>query len=212
MKKKKRKLKAFVLPTLYLLITISIFSGIIFLGSDYQFANKDYDYTTPTIIENIEAVIKEDTNLSEGIISPVEEGVANISIHYYNYKDTEEHQKNSLIFYENTYLPNTGILYSSDSAFDVKTVSSGKVIDIKDNELFGKVVVVEHSKSLKTYYYGLDEIEIEKDSNINEGTIIGKSKNNSIMNTKNTFLLEAYHNNELINPESIIGTKIEDYE
>ena len=38
------------------------------------------------------------------------------------------------------------------------------------------------------------------------------SKTNEIMNNKKSFLLEVYHNNELINPESIVGTKITDYE
>ena len=32
------------------------------------------------------------------------------------------------------------------------------------------------------------------------------------MNNKKTFLLEVYYNNELINPETFIGTKITDYE
>ena len=41
---KKRKLKGFVLPTLYMLITISIFTSIIFLGSSVNLKNKNYDY------------------------------------------------------------------------------------------------------------------------------------------------------------------------
>ena len=40
---KRRKLKSFVLPTLYLLITITIFVGVIFMGRDIALTNKDYD-------------------------------------------------------------------------------------------------------------------------------------------------------------------------
>ena len=52
-KLKKRKLKGFVLPTLYMLITISIFTSIIFLGSSVNLKNKNYDYGINALKENV---------------------------------------------------------------------------------------------------------------------------------------------------------------
>lgn len=207
---KKRKLKGYVLPTLYLLISIAIFTGVILLGSDYEFANKDYNFVTEILDKNVVPVMNEveDTEL---IASPVLEGKAEIAIHYYNYKDNEELQRNSLIYYEDTYMPNTGVLYTSDEAFNVMSAYNGKVIDIKEDEFFSKYIVIEHDNNLKTYYYGLEDITVAINDEINTGDVLGISKNNEIMNNKTSFLFEVYHNNKIVNPETVIGTKIDDY-
>lgn len=207
---KKRKLKGFVLPTLYLLITISIFTSIILLGSNLDFSSKDYDYGTGALKDIVESVIVEDEIASSSIESPVEDTVE-ISIHFYNKDADEKEQQSSLIYYENTYLPNTGVLYTDDNEFEVKTIFAGKVVDILDDEFFGKYVVVEHSENLRSYYYGLTNIEIEVGDELATGDIIGVSQTNEIVNDKKSFLLEVYHNNELINPETVIKTKITDY-
>ena len=208
---KKRKLKGFVLPTLYLLITITIFTGVILLGSDYEFATKDYDFTTEILDKESLPVISEDET-SNVVSSPVEEGKAEVSIHYYNVKGNEDEQKNSLIYYENTYMPNTGVLYTSDEKFNVLNAFDGKVVEIKDDEFFNKCIVIEHDNNLKTYYYGLDDITVAIGDELNTGDMLGTSKNNEIMNNKQSFLFEVYHNNKLINPEEFVNTKITDYE
>lgn len=208
---KKRKLKGFVLPTVYLLITISIFTGMVLLGSNINLQEKDYDYGVPALKDNVESVIVEDTVASSTIISPVEGGKAEISIHFYS-KDSEESvQQNSLIYYENTYLPNTGVLYTAQEEFKVLTVFDGKVTEILDDEFFGKCVVIEHTPGLRTYYYGLDNIEVAVGDELLNKDVIGVSKNNEIINGKKSFLFEVYYNNELINPETFIGSKVTDY-
>jgi len=197
---KKRKLKGFVLPTLYLLITISIFTSVVLLGNNLS------------LKDNVESVIVEDEIASSNIVEPVDKDKATASIHFYSKDDTSDVQEQSLIYYENTYIPNTGTLYTSDEPFEVKSVFEGKVTDILDDEFFGKYIVVEHTKNLRTYYYGLEEIEVEVGDEITSGGVLGISKVNEIINNKKSFLLEVYHNNELINPETFIGTKITDYE
>ena len=191
---KKRKLKGFVLPTLYLSLT-----------------SKDYNYGTDILDDNSESVIMEDPDVSNDIASPVDEGEGEITVHYYSKDADEATQQKSLIFYENTYLPNTGILYSADSEFEVKAVSDGKVSEILDDEFFGKCIVLEHNPNIRTYYYGLDNIEVSVGDEVASETILGTSKVNEIMNTKKTFLFEVYRDNKLMNPEEFIGTKITDY-
>jgi len=208
---KKRKLRGFVLPTIYLLITISIFTGIVLLGSGITLSDKDYDYSTGALQDKVESVVVEDTIASNKIESPIEEGKAEISVHFYSKDAEEDRQQSSLIYYENTYLPNTGVLYTSTETFNVLSVFSGKVTDIIEDEFFGKCIVIEHTSNLKTYYYGLDEIEVAVGDELTSGTVIGVSKNNEIMNNKKSFLFEVYHNNELINPETFVGTKVTDY-
>lgn len=209
---KKRKLKGFVLPTLYLLITISIFTSVVLLGNNLSLKDANYNYGTEALKDNVESVIVEDEIASSNIVEPVDKDKATASIHFYSKDDTSDVQEQSLIYYENTYIPNTGTLYTSDEPFEVKSVFEGKVTDILNDEFFGKYIVVEHTKNLRTYYYGLEEIEVEVGDEITSGGVLGISKVNEIMNNKKSFLLEVYHNNELINPETFIGTKITDYE
>ena len=209
---KKRKLKGFVLPTLYLLITISIFTSVVLLGNNLSLKDTNYNYGTEALKDNVESVIVEDEIASSNIVEPVDKDKATASIHFYSKDDTSDVQEQSLIYYENTYIPNTGTLYTSDEPFEVKSVFEGKVTDILDDEFFGKYIVVEHTKNLRTYYYGLEEIEVEVGDEITSGGVLGISKVNEIINNKKSFLLEVYHNNELINPETFIGTKITDYE
>ncbi len=208
---KKRKLKNFVLPTIYLLITICIFTGIIFVSRDVSLTDKDYDYGTEVLQENVESVIVEDTIATSTITSPVKSGEAEIGVHFYKKDADASSQEQSLIYYENTYLPNTGVLYTSDKEFKVIPVFSGKVTEIIEDDFFGKCIVVEHNNNLKTYYYGLDNIEVKVGDEITTENSLGMSKNNEIINTKKSFLLEVYYNNELIDPETFIGTKISDY-
>ena len=208
---KKLKLRGYVLPTLYCLITVAVFVGVIFLGKSINFKDVDYKYGTDILDSDVETVIGEENVVSNTISNPIDEGSASISVHYYQKEDDATRQQSSLIYYENTYLPNTGILYTSDNAFDVKATFDGKVVDILNDEFFGKCLVIEHSPNLRTYYYGLDNIKVQKGDNVANGEVLGQSNNNEILNNKKTFLFEVYYNNEIINPEEFIGTKITDY-
>lgn len=209
---KRRKLKGFVLPTLYLLVTLCIFTGIILLGSTINFKEKDYKYGTSILKDQVESVIAEDEITTAEIISPVDEGKANINIKFYNKDDEEEKQQNSLIYYKNTYLPNTGLLYTSEEDFEIKSVFEGKVTEILEDEFFSKCIIIEHLSNLRTYYYGIDNVEVAVGDEVSSGTILGTARANEIMNNKKSFLLEVYYNNKLLNPEVFIGTKITDYE
>ena len=182
------------------------------LGKDVTLLGKEYDYGTEILKDpEVESVIVEDTVASSKISNPVESEKANIMIHFYSKDDAEDLQKNSLIYYENTYLPNTGVIFGADEEFEVKTAFAGKVTDITDDEFFGKCVVVEHSQNLRTYYYGLANISVQVGDELQNDAVLGTSQNNVILNEKKTFLMEVYYNNELLNPEKFIGTRITDY-
>lgn len=88
---KKRKLKSFVLPTLYLLITITIFVGVIFMGRDIALTNKDYDYGTGILDNNDDVpVLEEETNVVSDITKPIMDGAADIKVHFYSKDESEE--------------------------------------------------------------------------------------------------------------------------
>lgn len=210
---KKRKLRGFVLPTTYLLITITIFVGVFFMSKSLK-NEGDYDYTTNITEENIKPVMEEKENASANtvIVAPVDVENVKINSYFYSKEDTEERQQQSLIFYENTYLPNTGLLYAKEESFEVKSAYNGKVSAIEKDEIMGTYVVVEHNSNLKTYYYGLSDIEVSVGDEITTNTVLGISANNAILNNTTSCLFEVYYKGELINPEKLINANIADFE
>ncbi len=207
---KKRRLKSYVLPTTYLLITITIFTGILFM-SNKSGALEEYNFSTGVMKEEVKPVVETENN--DGIISsPVDLESVKISVYYYSKDDETTRQEQSLILYEDTYLPNSGILLTSDNVFEVKSVYDGKVLEVKDDEILGTYVVIEHNANLKTYYYGIDNIEVKQNDEVKEGTILGTSKENNISKGNKSCLFEAYYKGQTINPEKLINANIQDYE
>lgn len=208
---KEKNKKGYLLPTLYLLITITIFTGIVFMGSSIFFNNDNYDYSISAIRDTVKPVVGEDTNESSAILSPVLENVM-LDVHFYSNNDDAAMQQESLIYYQNTYLPNTGVLYTNNEVFDITSVFSGTIEEISNDEFFGSYIVIKHNDNLKTYYYGLDNIEVKVGNEVTTGTVLGTSRVNDILDGKYSLLLEVYHNGKLIDPEDFIGTKITDYQ
>lgn len=211
----KRKLKGFVLPTVYIMVIGILFISISFIGSALQSKVKyDDNLSVNALEDNVTPVIKneEETNETDKkIVKPFTSTAVSISKSYYDMQDDEKTQQNSLVYYENTYLQNSGVLYSSKEAFDILSVYDGTVTNISEDEILGNVVEITHNPNLKTIYYSLGEILVKKDDVINSGTIIGKSGSNLLDEEQdNCLLFEVYYNGNTIDPEDFYNMNIND--
>ena len=211
----KRKLKGFVLPTVYIMIIGILFISISFIGSALQSKVKyDDNLSVNALEDDVTPVIKneEETNTTDKkIVKPFTSTAVSISKSYYDMQDDEKTQQNSLVYYENTYLQNSGVLYSSKEAFDILSVYDGTVTNISEDEILGNVVEITHNPNLKTIYYSLGEILVKKDDVINSGTIIGKSGSNLLDEEQdNCLLFEVYYNGNTIDPEDFYNMNIND--
>lgn len=208
---KKRKLKSFVLPTVYVLVIGILFVGISYLGSALQNKITYEDLSVSTIKdENVTPVIKEET-VTNKIIRPYTSDKVGISKSYYDMNDDETRQQNSLVYYEKTYLQNSGVLYSASEQFDVLSVYDGKVTNVSKDEILGSFVEITHNTNLKTVYYSLGEVTVKKDDVVKSGSIIGKSGDNLLdSESENCLLFEVYHNGFTIDPEDFYNMGIED--
>lgn len=151
-------------------------------------------------------------SINEGkIIKPFDSETVTIDINYYDKDSDEEKQQKSLILYENTYMPNTGILYTSEETFDILSTLDGKVTSIGEEELLGKVIEITHSSSLVTTYYSVGNINVTEGQEIKQGDIIGTSGKNNISSTSDNMLLfEVNYNGININPEKYYQTNLKD--
>ena len=214
---KKRKLKGYVLPTVYVLVIAVLFISVSFLGSALQKELQYQDLATDVLDDNVTPVIKEEEKTEteitteSKIVKPFTATSVGISKSYYDMMDDEATQENSLVYYEQTYLQNSGVLYSSDEVFDVLATYDGTVTNVSTDEILGNVVEITHNPNLKTVYYSLGEVTVKKDDILKSGDIIGKSGDNLLEGEKdNSLLVEVYYNGNTIDPEDFYNMNIKD--
>lgn len=157
------KLKPFVFPVLYISLIFTLVVGLYFttksMSEEVVDSLEDVTYVSSVILGDVLPVVDVDTTISNPYVS---ENVT-IARYYYNLEDDVDRQKESIIYYDNTYMPNTGIDYKSDSEFEIVAILDGTIIDIKEDEMLGKIVEIRHNNELVSSYAGLSEISVQKE-------------------------------------------------
>ena len=213
---KKRKLRSYVLPTLCLFLLGFMATGVTFLTKSFlekQVQNDEhYNYTMSVFDEKETPSNNEPSDNSanqETASKPFVSDKVTISKKYYSKEESAENQEQALIFYENTYMPNTGILYESDEVFEIMSVMDGKVKDIKTDEILGTVITIEHNNRVTSVYYGVGETKVNVEDTVTKGQIIATSGTTKLQTTKpQTLLFEVYLDSNLINPEEFYTKSI----
>lgn len=205
------KLKSFVFPVLYISLIFTVIVGLYFTSKVLKQSDnnslKDITYVSKTILDNTIPVISVDDTIS----NPYTGDNVKIARYFYNLEDDMDRQKESIIYYNDTYMQSSGIDYTSENSFDVISILEGVVIDIKEDELLGKIVEVKHTNELVSSYAGLSEINVSKGENITKDMKIGKSGSNKINESLGNHLhFEVYKNGVNIDPLKVIGKKLGD--
>ena len=205
--KKKLVLKPFVLPTLYITL---IFSLMIFTAKSLYKSptpkEKDIELVNDTLFSDTIPVI----NIDDIYVSlPYKGEDVKETIGYYDYKDTKENQEKSIIQYENTYLQNTGITYSSQNQFDVVAILDGKVTKVYKNEILGNVIEITHDKIISVYQM-VDNINVKEGDLVRQNDIIAKSGVSKLSEKGNNLHFEIIKDGVANNPKSIIGLNTKD--
>ena len=209
---RKRKLKGFVLPTVYIMVIGVLFISISYIGSALQNQTKYKNMAVSALNkDNVTSVVKnEDVNPSV-LVKPFVSSNVSISKSFYDMTDDEVKQQNSLVYYEKTYLQNSGVLYTSSEPFDVVSAYDGTVTNVSKDDILGNYLEVTHNTNLKTIYYSLGEITVKKDDIVKSGDVLGKSGSNKLENENtNSLLFEVYHNGFAIDPEDFYNMSIDD--
>lgn len=206
---KKRKLKRFVIPTAYVFAVTVLFLGIMYVGSTIKDSYVgNYSFVTSLFTDNISPVVNVE---EEKVSKPFNSENVTISKYFYNKDADDTNKESSIIYYENTYMQNTGVLYSSDEQFEVLAALPGTVTNIKDDDILGKVVYVEYNTKVTVVYYSLESTELKIGDQIEQDSVIGKSGSNKLENEKKySLLIETYIDGNLINPLDFYEMNITD--
>ena len=213
MKERKRKLKPFVIPMVYalaftaLVLSLSVVDTI--QNKKVSKADDNYTYVNNSIISSNVPVVKEET--TEVTIKPFKSDNVEIAKKFYDTNANDEEKQNALIYYNDTYMQNSGVLYKSKEAFDVVTILDGTVVDVKKDEVLGNVVEVKHSNNLISTYEGLSTVNVKKDQLLKQGDVIGKSGKLELGESlENSLLFELIKDGKYVNPLNYLDKKISD--
>ena len=201
--KSKYKLKGWVVFSVYLLAIGAIISSLFLVNKVLNaqvYSNETLSYVYRGVFDNSIPVVNYS---NDKVVRPYASEDIEILKNFYDKDSDASIQENSLILYQNTYMPNTGILYKSDEVFDVVAVLDGTVADITADEIMGNIVTIKHSNNLSTIYQCLNEVNVLVGDLVKQGDVIGNSGSNKIEHeSDNMLLFEVINNGEYLNPET----------
>ncbi|MBR1376524.1 MAG: M23 family metallopeptidase [Bacilli bacterium] len=200
---KQRNMKKYAVYVLSIALLGGTLLGTYLVNNKLE--NDDTKYVSDPILESVVPVV----STSDILIRPYTDSNVIILNNYYDYRSDEDTQINSIIFYNNTYMQNTGVIYGNDSEFDVVAIADGEVIKVEDSELSGKVVEIRHSNDVISVYQFLSDVNVSINTSVKQGDKIGKSGiSNLVDNNKNQLYFELIIRGELVNGENYFGKNI----
>src|SRR5690625_2078110 len=171
--------KKWFFPAMYLVIATLLLTVVVWYQSvdnpktdTVEDSDVTDNYDPSPYDEDAEAVLEQ----QEDIQMPVtDQEQAEIVTKFYDYNAEQEDQEDGLVLYNNRYYQSEGIdIASADGeAFDVAASLSGTVTEVKEDPLQGHVVVLTHANDVTTYYASLGEVNVDVDSKVTQGDVIG---------------------------------------
>ena len=212
---KKRKLKPFVVPFIYVLSLTMLLTSVYFIekaigGTVFKTENVEDNKDTQEVVEQ-EPVTNDMpvVNTEPQIIRPYVNDNVKVVKNYYDYKADNATQENSILYYGDTYMQNSGIDYSSDGPFEVVSILDGTILEVSDDEIMGKTVKIQHSNDLVSVYQSMGDVNFKVNDTVGQGAIIGKSGENNISKDLGNHLhFELYYKGAVVNPDEYFGKLI----
>lgn len=199
----KRKLKKLTVPAIYglalLVFTSSIYLVQKAVNKQTFENNENIEYVDKEIVtDNIYIPVVVQTNI---ITKPYINGEVTINKTFYDINNSEDIQENSIIFYENTYMQNSGVSYKYTNNFEIVSILDGTVIEVTENEILGITIKIRHENDIVSTYQSLSVANVKVDDVVVRGQIIGTSGTCKLYNSESNLHFELTYQGKNINPE-----------
>ncbi len=196
-----RKLKESVIYGLYAIGSLGLIGG---LFAHQAITNTEEYISTRYVTKNIFDEVYPVINISKGIEKPFNDASVKVVSSFYDYK--EENHENSIIYYENTYMPNTGVIYKGESKFDCLAIYEGEVVKLEEDEIMGTIVTIKHDENIMSIYGSLQNVKVKEGDIVNKMDVIGEAgKNNLSSNLGEHLHFELIVNGKNVDPEKNYG-------
>ena len=205
--KRKLRPRKYVIPCLYVILFTSIATGAFLISKSMKkdVVEENYTYVSSVITDEQMPVINE----TKKIIKPYTNEKVTVGKTFYDYKSESKNQENSITYYDNSYIQNSGIDYILNETFDVIASLDGTVTSVKQDDILGNIVEIKHGNDYITIYQSLSEVNVKKDDTVTQGQIIGKSGTNKLDKDMGNHLhFELYTNGQVVDPNLYIDKEI----
>ncbi len=180
-------------------------SGKVFKSENVE-ENKD---NTEEVVEEVPTNDMPVVNTEPQIIRPYVNDTVKVVRNFYNKDADSSAQENSIIYYGDTYMQNSGIDYAGNGEFEVVSILDGTITEIKDDEVMGKTVKIQHNNDLISVYQSMGAVNFKVNDTVGQGAIIGTSGENNIGKDLGSHLhFELYYKGKIVNPDEYFGKLI----
>lgn len=204
-----KSFKKYYVYIIYVVAILLFVIGFYLLKIKYTKKN-DLNSSIVPVIKEEDELIEPVVSKIKNIIKPYNNDQVQISKNFYDKNQDIKLQEESLIYFESTYMPSIGVLYSSKDSFDILSIYDGEVISIEEDELLGKIIKVDYN-NLIAVYEGVGDIKVEKGSKVKQGDILATSSTSKIFDNYNNILyFEIIKDGQNINPETVYNKIIDE--
>ena len=208
----KRELKNLVVPAIYT-VTLFVLGTSMYLIEKTINTNRFKDdskmeYVNSEIVTDNEyiPVVSQNTY----ILRPYLISDITVSKSFYDYEAESSSQENAIIYYENTYMQNSGIDYTNKETFDIVSILDGTVIEVTDNKILGKTIKIKHNNDLISTYQSLSEVSVKENDTVLRGQVIAKSGTCPLYSSDSNLHFELTYQGKLVNPESYYNKSVDE--
>ena len=209
-----RRIKPVLVPVIYGVCVVAFLFSMYFAQ---KFA-KNLLFQKKSDIEYVDGEITESENkdipvvsTSVKIVKPYLDDTVKLVRSFYDYEGDSADQEKAIIFYEDTYMQNSGADYANENVFDVISILDGTVISVEDNDILGTTVEVRHSNELISVYQSLSDVSVKENDQIIQGQIIAKSGTSNINKDLGNHLhFELYYKGKIVNPEEYFNKSVDE--
>ena len=212
---KSRRIKPVVMPVLYggciLVFLFGMYFALRFTNNMFFSDNEELEYVDGEITENNGVGDIPVVSIPVTISRPYLDASVIIGKSFYNFQGDCVEQENSIVYYDDTYMQNSGVDYVSVNVFDVVSILDGTVISVEENDLLGTTIEVRHDNNLISVYQGLSNVMVEENMDVIQGQIIAKSGTSNINKDLGNHLhFELYHDGKIVNPEEYYNRNVDE--
>ena len=151
--------------------------GLMYIYKNLESKEEDFSYVSNVV--NKEYPVTKVIDLV--FTRPYNDTGVKVLSNYYDVNADSDTQQKSIIYFNNTYMPNTGVIYGGEDKFDVYSIYDGEVIGIKHSDLLGDVVTIKHSNNVISVYQLLEDVFVNRGSIVKQGDRIGSSGKSNII-------------------------------
>ena len=179
--------KRWVFPAIYIASAAIILTAVLWYQSASKPSDKfGYNSSNQAGQKSDNQAAVEVNQTLENFQMPVKNAdSAVIEKKFYDFNASTKDQEAALVFYNNTYQPNTGIdlTMKDGETFDVVAALSGTVTKVNEDSVLGNVIEIEHDKGVVTQYQSVKDINVKVGDQVKQGQVIAKA-GQSLFNEK----------------------------